>query len=256
MEKKETRRLDIFLSPGFLLGLILLLLNDFVLKAQLHNSWTGKLSDFAGLFIFPICFAALIPRFKIHIYILTAVLFVFWKSPFSQPVIDSWNSLTMLPIGRTVDYTDLWALIFLPFSFFYNNSRSISRNKFALSIVLVMIVFAFSATSYRKGQPPYNYKDEYQFNDSKPQLIAKIKKLKPKFSFVVDERVGIGTYSAKYNECPDFDLEIKIFIHEMNGIGSIGLREISYRCPEKKISQEQLRQFFEADLIDKLKTTN
>jgi hypothetical protein len=252
MEEKEAKRLDILLSPGFLFGLILLLLNDFVLKPQFHNSLTGKVSDFAGLFIFPMFFAAFVPRFKIPIYLLTALLFVFWKSPFSQPVIDAWNNLAMLRIGRVVDYTDLFALVILPISFFYKNFHTIIRNKLALSIVLVMIVFAFSATQYRK--PPYNYKDEYQFNESKPQLIAKIKKLKPTFSFVVNERVGIGTYSARYDECPGYELEIKIYIHEMNGIGSIGLREISYPCPEKKISQEQLRQFFEADLIDKLRT--
>jgi hypothetical protein len=255
MEEKEARCFDILLSPGFLFGLLLLLLNDFVLKPQFHNSLTGKLSDFAGLFIFPMFFAAFIPHFKIHIYILTAVLFVFWKSPLSQAVIEAWNSLAILRIGRTVDYTDLFALVILPISLFYKNFRSISRNKFALSSVLVMIVFAFSATQYRKEPPLYNYKDEYQFNQPKSQLVEKIKKLKPDFAFMVSERVGTGTYSAKYDECPDYELEIKIFIGEMNGLSIIGLREISNRCPGKNISQEQLRQFFEKDLIEKLKAT-
>jgi hypothetical protein len=255
MKEKETRRLDIFLSPGFLLGLMLLLLNDFVLKPQFHNSLTGKLSDFAGLFIFPIFFAFFFPRFKIHIYILTAILFVFWKSPFSQPVIDSWNGLTMLPIGRTVDYTDIFALIILPLSFFYNNFRPIIRNKFALSIVLVMIVFAFSATQYRKGPPPYNYKDEYQFNQSKSQLVEKVKRLKPNISFLDGEKNGAAVYSTGFEECPDENLRVRIFIGEVNGIGIIGLREIGYLCPEKKVSPEELRQFFEKDLIEKLKAT-
>lgn len=38
------RRLEILSSPGFLVGLSLLLTNDFVLKEQFHNAFTGKLS--------------------------------------------------------------------------------------------------------------------------------------------------------------------------------------------------------------------
>ena len=41
-------------SPGFVVGLSLLLLNDLFLKARFHNPLTGKLSDFAGLFVFPL----------------------------------------------------------------------------------------------------------------------------------------------------------------------------------------------------------
>ena len=48
------RSFQILGSPGFLIGLSLLLTNDFVLKEQFHNGFTGKLSDFAGLFVFSI----------------------------------------------------------------------------------------------------------------------------------------------------------------------------------------------------------
>jgi hypothetical protein len=41
------------MHPAVLLGVVLLLLNDHVLKARFPSFWTGKLSDFAGLFFFP-----------------------------------------------------------------------------------------------------------------------------------------------------------------------------------------------------------
>ena len=109
----------ILLSPLFLLGLIVLLLNDFYLKAQFNNFLTGKLSDFAGLFIFPLFFAAFFPKRKLLIYFLTGFLFVFWKSPFSQSEIDLWNSISLFNLGRVIDYTDLLAVLVLPLSYFY-----------------------------------------------------------------------------------------------------------------------------------------
>jgi hypothetical protein len=250
MEKKETRNVDRLMSSGFLVGLALLLLNDFVLKSQFHNSLTGKLSDFAGLFIFPIFFTAIAPRFKKYIYIFTAILFLFWKLPLSQPVIDVWNSLSVLPVDRVVDYADLFALLILPLSFFYTRSHSIRSNRIVVAMVLPVAVFAFSATSYRK--PYYEYKNDYQFNMPRSKLIENIKKLEPDFSFIGDQKTGMAEYSTEFPECPDHKLKIEIFIDAMNGISTISLREISYRC-EKKITQEQLRQFFEEDLIEKLR---
>ena len=100
-------KLSIFVSPGFLCGLFLLLLNDLILKATLHNWITGKLSGFAGLFVFPLFWSALFPRFRLFVYFLTGITFFFWKSIYSQPLIDAWNGLAVLPLARTVDATDL-----------------------------------------------------------------------------------------------------------------------------------------------------
>ncbi len=110
------KHLNLFVSLPFLLGLSLLLFNDFYLKAQFHNAVTGKLSDFAGLFIFPLFFVALCPRLSRFIYIATALFFVFWKSALSQPLIDAWNAIAFFLLWRVVDYTDLSALLALPLS--------------------------------------------------------------------------------------------------------------------------------------------
>ena len=46
------KKKDLILNPYFIIGLSVLLLNDFYLKAAYGNFVTGKLSDFAGLPIF------------------------------------------------------------------------------------------------------------------------------------------------------------------------------------------------------------
>ncbi|MDQ3688416.1 MAG: hypothetical protein M3430_22875 [Acidobacteriota bacterium] len=113
------RNLHLLSSPGFLLGLSLLLVNDFLFKHLFHNWLTGKLSDFAGLFIFPIFWTALAVRWKKTIYSLTALSFIFWKSMYSQPLIDWWNMLHLFTMHRVVDMTDLLASLSLPFSYLY-----------------------------------------------------------------------------------------------------------------------------------------
>ncbi|MBK9450291.1 MAG: hypothetical protein IPN95_12935 [Bacteroidetes bacterium] len=110
-------------SYWFLTGLFLLLVNDFVLKAHFGNWFTGKLSDFAGLFIFPIFFTALFPRQKKAIFVLTAILFAIWKSSLSQPFIDTWNANAWITIDRVVDPSDLLGLLALPLAFLLESRR-------------------------------------------------------------------------------------------------------------------------------------
>jgi len=102
------KRLKNLLSPLFIFCLVLLILNDFILKAAFHNTLTGKLSDFCGLFIFPIFWSAVFPKHKLSVFILTGVLFSYWKSEYASGLIEMVN--TIFPIQRTVDPTDLLAL--------------------------------------------------------------------------------------------------------------------------------------------------
>ena len=75
-------------------------------------------------------------------------MFAYFKSPFSQTLIDNWNSIGLLSISRTVDYSDLFALIILPIAFSFETSSDSSR-KFALNpiIPLTIATFAFLATN-------------------------------------------------------------------------------------------------------------
>ncbi|MFY0598137.1 MAG: hypothetical protein JXR03_00600 [Cyclobacteriaceae bacterium] len=106
---RANSRTDILLTPLFLLGLAILLLNDFVLKYEYSNVLTGKLSDFAGLFIFPIFFSAIFPRYTKVIYGLAILIFGYWNSTMAQGLIGFFNNAG-IHIGRTVDPTDFFAL--------------------------------------------------------------------------------------------------------------------------------------------------
>ena len=108
------------LSPGFLVALALLLTNDHLLKGIWPGWFTGKLSDFAGLFCFPIFFVALLPRQRFPIYLITAVGFLYWKLPLSNQFIGFIATHLHFEIVRALDYTDLIALSILPFSYQYS----------------------------------------------------------------------------------------------------------------------------------------
>ena len=123
--------------PGYVVALFLLLLNDHVLKPAFPGFVTGKLSDFAGVFAFAAFFASAIPRRAATICAATGALFVWWKSPLSQTVVDA------LGLSRVVDWTDLAALIVLPFAY-----RLAVRKPIVWHPALVCVsLFAFAATS-------------------------------------------------------------------------------------------------------------
>lgn len=141
------------LSWPFLVALATLLLNDHYLKAAYPGFVSGKLSDLAGIFgAGLLCFAARADRPWLMSAILFA-LFLWWKSPASQPFIDAAISLGYPRIGRTVDYTDLGAFIVLPLA--WHAAEQIGRlqvidarlRRLAAGPVLVTVALAVAATS-------------------------------------------------------------------------------------------------------------
>jgi hypothetical protein len=135
-------------SPAFVASALLLLINDFVLKPQIGNAVTGKLSDFAGLFAFPFFWSALFARYHVPIYFGTAAAFILWKSPLSGPWIDAWNSISLLQVERVVDASDLLALAVLPLSYWFAvNHRRVAARPLATLVIAVVSLFAFAATS-------------------------------------------------------------------------------------------------------------
>src|SRR5688572_16072494 len=108
------KRSDLITSRPFLIGLSVLLVNDFYFKTVFHITITEKLSDFAGLFVFALFWIAIFPQFARGLCLILGTAFVFWKSAYSQPVLDGWNAVGMFHLGRTVDLSDLIALSVLP----------------------------------------------------------------------------------------------------------------------------------------------
>lgn len=143
----------------FLICLFLLLLNDFYLKAVFHNAFTGKLSDLCGLFIFPIFWSALFPNRKQAVYILTALFFIYWKSSYSDPFIHLFSEY-LFTVQRTVDLSDLFALIVLPLSW-YSQSLPQKRTYFNPELTALIVFFSFCATS--KPRPPSIYFEQPQY---------------------------------------------------------------------------------------------
>lgn len=153
------RKTHLLVSPGFLLALVLLLVNDHVLKAAYPGWFTGKLSDFAGLFCFPLFFVALLPKYGKSIYILTAFGFLYWKLPLSNGFIELIATQFHFEIQRTLDYSDWMALLILPFSYKYSFRKATQpapwQTKLYWASGMVAIV-AFVATSPVKHELMYN----------------------------------------------------------------------------------------------------
>lgn len=156
----------------FLIGLILLTCNDHFWKYQYHNWLTGKLSDFAGLLILPLFLAYLFPQKSKYMAALSALFFIFWKSPLSENFIQFYNQFTFLPTSRIVDYTDLIALCVLPFSHWLIlkievlETIQVKKLKLPPAILGLITCLIFMATS-----PPLNY--YYQFSTGNVQVKEK-----------------------------------------------------------------------------------
>ncbi|MEM7571497.1 MAG: hypothetical protein AAF433_01300 [Bacteroidota bacterium] len=148
-------------------ALVLLLLNDHYFKWVYSSWWTGKWSDLAGLYLLGLVLSELFPLLRQCCFALSGLLFILWKLPVSEPLVQGLNQLLPWGISRVVDYSDLWCLlILLPAHWFWHKgnyqylSGQDSGWSYARLIMLPLCVIAFSATS-----PPLSYRmsaHEYQ----------------------------------------------------------------------------------------------
>jgi hypothetical protein len=141
-------RLASLASPAFIAALTLLVLNDFALKPLLHNAFTGKLSDFAGLFALTLFVATLWPRHRWAASCAIAAAFTFWKTSHAEPLIEWLNVIMPFAVGRTVDLTDLAALPVIPLAVWAGPRLASWPLPRLLQLALVVAaVVAFTATS-------------------------------------------------------------------------------------------------------------
>jgi hypothetical protein len=155
-----------------------LLLNDFYFKATFHNTFTGKLSDFVGLLIFPWFWSLFFPRRSKPIYFTTPLLFIFWKLDVSTPFINFCNEHFGSGFSRVLDKSDFIALTVLPFSFFLleKSKENISQLKLGLKVgVSTLSIFAFLATSSPDVfvSPSWEFDNTYILQVSKEELLTK-----------------------------------------------------------------------------------
>lgn len=152
------------LNWRFLLALLLLIVNDGYLKYEFPGLVTGKISDFAGLYVVSILIFGLIPRQKIISGVVLAVCFVFWKSPWSQPLINAVNSVISVQLGRVIDYSDLVALVVIPVAARYSALRSkqfdfLLLRRIAVIPIVALTVGAITATSVMMPTDEYSLRN-------------------------------------------------------------------------------------------------
>lgn len=176
---------SILLHPFFLTNLILLLLNDCYWKYAYPNWFTGKLSDFAGLITLSFFLCAFF-RNKKMILIFCGLFFIWWKSAFSQPAIEFFNDFFSIKLHRTIDYSDLIALLVLPLVFIIHPLPvHIPFKKFAVYSIAFASLFAFCNTSLPPRQGFYSYirenevsfYEEYPTSKNKEEILQKLTSL-------------------------------------------------------------------------------
>lgn len=145
---------DVFRQPAFLLALLMLISNDFYLKFHYPSLLTGKLSDFAGLYVFAQFIAAVTGARITWSAIASAVFFIAWKSPLATPLIEFANRYSPLQIQRVVDYTDLAALAVLPLAVWLYDARTNWRWSFIKYPAGMLALLSIMATSV--VMPTYN----------------------------------------------------------------------------------------------------
>jgi hypothetical protein len=242
---------DRLLSPWFLSGLAILVLNDLILKPGFGNALTGKLSDFAGLFIFPIFWSAMRPGWRRSIHLATAAGFIAWKSPLSQPLLDTWNRISPWDLGRTIDWTDLTALVVIPVAYFHSAPprATIRGNRFRWRpAVVVASLFAFAATSYRTT---FQYEQSYSIHASEIQVIAQIDSLHmnrfgPGESWGDSMEVWIPS-----DRCFQNVYARTAVLRNENGI-ELTLAQLEHHCPKKKGDSLDLLRIFEYCFLTRL----
>lgn len=257
------RNLHLLMTPGFLLGLSLLLANDFLFKPLFHNWLTGKLSDFAGLFIFPLFWTALAPKAKRPIFLLTAAGFALWKSAFSQPFIDGWNHLTGLTLARQVDASDLLALCALIPSYKYHSKfhgrgpesfTCCKSSRACASLVAVISLFAFTATSYRTR---FDYTgQEFVFADTRAGLVQRFERFPHKIykGNPWETQAGSDEYGLTIKTDICFgQIEALVEIKEEDARRSrLILKRLEHDCPRGERDEEKILLIFYHEIVERL----
>lgn len=207
-------------NPIFIVALLLLVINDWYLKPTFPSLLTGKLSDFAGLFAIAFFFSAILQRRAVVIHITTAFIFIAWKSPLVQPLIDNLNALG-IPAHRTIDYIDYTALLILPLSYLsFKLSCLYTLRPLVLRSLIIFPCLAFVATSLPPGKYTQftNVNKTYNFSFSKRELVSRINALQLEYvndiskSIHYNNKLHHGLKNADSSSL-DFDSKTNMFYY-------------------------------------------
>ncbi len=256
----------LLLNYVFVVSIILLFINDHFLKLYFHNWFTGKFSDFLGMIIFPLFLAYIFPKLRTFSILVSFVLFIFWKSPFSEGFIDFYNQISPIAVARVVDYTDFIAFVFLVIPFLLIKYDALLQpfkiRKISPALVLVPSIFVIMATSpppyYRYGSDGMVLFNDYSFKipKSKTEALDELKNrniLFKKDTLMIIKRNNISSESLIMNgtDLKTLEVDKEILKKELE-------REIQfydyYIIDSLKIGDETLKNIrFELEEINKSK---
>lgn len=252
-----TESTALLLSYGFLLGLTVLLFNDLVLKWIAGGVVTGKLSDFAGLFVFPLFWSALFPRQRDLIHIATAAGFVWWKLPLSSPFIELVNSWVPVTLGRVVDPTDFFALSAIGASYWFGSAPRAQVPLPALRWVMIPVALvAFSATTFLSVQ---RYDRTYAFRVAPSELQRNLSVLGMEEWIPADSLLrvapavdGIGDLLVRIPVAGGGMVNAHLTIAPDTVGSAVTLRRIDYGSPPARHDSIYMINFFEQCFVQRL----
>jgi len=159
----------ILLHPWFLFALLVLIVNDHFLKVWYPSFISGKLSDFAGLFVFPVCLLAVFRphlstrRSLVLLHLSVALAFTVWKLAPVEMLLSEIHRTFSIPVPtRVKDPLDLAALIVLPLSFLFLRKQLKTRGRPSLHrayheiagfLAMVVAWYSIVATSIPLYEP-------------------------------------------------------------------------------------------------------
>lgn len=237
---------NLIINPYFLLGLVLLLINDLYLKYEYGNVLTGKLSDFAGLLIFPMFVAFIIPKLKKSISLITGIVFILWKTPLFTPVIDFANQLLSINVHRVIDYTDYIALLILPISHYLINNCNYEHNQIKKDkiksgftyLVSFIAFFAFCSTSMFVREIPKGsiyIGKSYNIKLSKDSIINTINNLG--YNCIFNEGDSLHYRKIGYYQTDNI---VRYYIQDNDSVVLDTIANIKYQLEELKPNKTKL----------------
>lgn len=211
------KNLNRLAHPVFLVSLLILLLNDFILKTVFHNYLTGKLSDFAGLLAFPFFWSVLFPKRTKEIHIAVALFFVFWKSSFSEAFIDFFG------FYRVVDFSDNIALISILVSFWLLKQESVVYKVQPVFLKLIFLLSCFFFVATTQKPRPETFEDGFRYlnlkneSDKKVVILVDFKFSENEIEFYKNQEIKITIAKLK-QFISEYGEEYKLVYKESDSI--------------------------------------
>ena len=245
------RLTSLLLSWPLLLSLAALITNDLYLKYAFPGLLTGKLSDFAGIFLVSFLAYGLWPKRRLAATATIVSLFIVWKSPLSQPLIDALNSVAPVRFARVVDYWDLLAFSIMPLARLSvtqlaNKQATSRRRSIAVVPVALLTVVAVAATSV------YMPSKFFQVQESDPEQVinsdaiaARLQRVADNYGAKCRRDDADGTHNIT---CYNREIWLECFVHEPSGTAQFHVRTTPRRGMFGPVADADLLERLAGDL--------